>query len=83
MSDIYLTQVAGERDTLYNNFMEAVTEVQQKAGQQATLLQHRLRQLQPLLEQREAQLHELLSACRLDPTAAQLITGKLEVDTCS
>lgn len=67
-----------ERDDLYNNFVKAIHEVQQKSGFKNLLLEKKLKALVDTLEKKEAQLNEVLAASNLDPTALSAVTRKLE-----
>uniref|UniRef100_A0A0B7ARK5 Dynein regulatory complex subunit 4 n=1 Tax=Arion vulgaris TaxID=1028688 RepID=A0A0B7ARK5_9EUPU len=67
-----------ERDELYNKFIKAVHEVQQKSNFKNLLLEKKLTSLADILEKKEAQLNEVLSASNLDPTALAVVTRKLE-----
>ncbi|XP_077975287.1 dynein regulatory complex subunit 4-like [Styela clava] len=67
-----------ERDELYNKFVKAIHEVQQKSGFKNLLLEKKLSALADTLEKKEAQLNEVLSASNLDPTALTVVTRKLE-----
>jgi len=67
-----------ERDELYNNFVRAIHEVQQKSGFKNLLLEKKLKALVDTLEKKEAQLNEVLAASNLDPTALSAVTRKLE-----
>jgi len=71
-------QVQQERDDLYNKFVSAIHEVQQKAGFKNLLLEKKLLALADVLEKKEAQLNEVLSASNLDATALTVVTRKLE-----
>lgn len=68
----------GERDELYNKFVKAIHEVQQKSNFKNLLLEKKLSALADTLEKKEAQLNEVLSASNLDPTALTVVTRKLE-----
>lgn len=68
----------GERDELYNKFVKAIHEVQQKSNFKNLLLEKKLGALADTLEKKEAQLNEVLSASNLDPTALTVVTRKLE-----
>lgn len=67
-----------ERDELYNKFVKAIHEVQQKSNFKNLLLEKKLNALADTLEKKEAQLNEVLSATNLDPTALTVVTRKLE-----
>lgn len=71
-------QVQQERDDLYNKFVSAIHEVQQKTGFKNLLLEKKLLALADVLEKKEAQLNEVLSASNLDATALTVVTRKLE-----
>ena len=71
-------QVQQERDDLYNKFVSAIHEVQEKAGFKNLLLEKKLLALADVLEKKEAQLNEVLSASNLDATALTVVTRKLE-----
>lgn len=72
-------QVQAERDELYRKFTQAIGEVQQKTGFKNLLLERKLQALTGLVEKKEVQLNEVLSAANLDPSALSLVTRKLEV----
>lgn len=67
-----------ERDDLYNNYVKAIHEVQQKSGFKNLLLEKKLKALVDTLEKKEAQLNEVLAASNLDPQALSAVTRKLE-----
>ncbi|XP_041918460.1 dynein regulatory complex subunit 4 [Alosa pseudoharengus] len=71
-------KVQAERDELYQKFIKAIQEVQQKSGFKNLLLEKKLGGLIETLEKKEAQLNEVLSASNLDPTAVSVATRKLE-----
>lgn len=71
-------QTQKERDELYNKFVKAIHEVQQKGNFKNLLLEKKLTALADTLEKKEAQLNEVLSASNLDPTALTVVTRKLE-----
>lgn len=55
--------------------------MQQKTGLKNVLLEKKLEKLSDLLEQREAQISEVLAAAQLDPMAVINANQKLEVCT--
>ncbi|XP_031843174.1 growth arrest specific protein 8 [Nomia melanderi] len=67
-----------ERDELHSRFVSAILELQQKTGLKNVLLERKLEKLSDLLEQREAQISEVLAAAQLDPTAVLNANKKLE-----
>ncbi|CAF1219608.1 unnamed protein product [Adineta ricciae] len=67
-----------ERDDLYNKFVKAINEVQQKSSLKNLLLEKKLSTLADSLEKKEAQLNEVLSASNLDPASLSVVTRKLE-----
>ncbi|GAB1869400.1 Dynein regulatory complex subunit 4 [Camponotus japonicus] len=67
-----------ERDELHSRFVSAIFELQQKTGLKNVLLEKKLEKLSELLEQREAQISEVLAAAQLDPTAVVNANKKLE-----
>lgn len=67
-----------ERDELHSRFVSAIFELQQKTGLKNVLLEKKLEKLSELLEQREAQISEVLAAAPLDPTAVVNANKKLE-----
>ena len=71
-------QVQRERDELYDRFVKAIHEVQQKSGLKNILLEKKLSTLADALEKKEAQLNEVLASSNLDPSAVAMITRKLE-----
>ncbi|KYO22223.1 growth arrest-specific protein 8 [Alligator mississippiensis] len=72
------SKVQAERDELYRKFTQAIGEVQQKTGFKNLLLERKLQALTGLVEKKEVQLNEVLSAANLDPSALSLVTRKLE-----
>ncbi|XP_019391611.1 PREDICTED: growth arrest-specific protein 8 isoform X1 [Crocodylus porosus] len=72
------SKVQAERDELYRKFTQAIGEVQQKTGFKNLLLERKLQALAGLVEKKEVQLNEVLSAANLDPSALSLLTRKLE-----
>ncbi|XP_025116147.1 dynein regulatory complex subunit 4-like [Pomacea canaliculata] len=71
-------KIQEERDELYRKFVKAIQEVQQKSSFKNLLLEKKLTALADMLEKKEAQLNEVLSASNLDPTALTVVTRKLE-----
>ncbi|XP_071653903.1 dynein regulatory complex subunit 4 [Temnothorax longispinosus] len=67
-----------ERDELHSRFVSAIFELQQKTGLKNVLLEKKLEKLSDLLEQREAQISEVLAAAQLDPAAVVSVNKKLE-----
>lgn len=67
-----------ERDDLYNKFVKAIHDVQQKSNLKNLLLEKKLNALGDTLEKKEAQLNEVLTASNLDPSALSVVTRKLE-----
>ncbi|XP_062442124.1 dynein regulatory complex subunit 4 isoform X4 [Rhea pennata] len=72
------SKVQAERDELYQKFTKAINEVQQKTGFKNLLLERKLKGLFNILEKREVELNEVLSASNLDPSALSLVSRKLE-----
>ncbi|KAL7055391.1 hypothetical protein AAHC03_022606 [Spirometra sp. Aus1] len=70
--------VEKERDELYEKFVSAVQEVQQKCGLKNTLLERRLAFLGEKLEKKELQFNEVMSTGNVDPVAVAETTRKLE-----
>ena len=77
--EMHGVQTQEERDELYQKFVSAIHEVQQKSSFKNLLLEKKLSALTDTLEKKEAQLNEVLSASNLDPTALTVVTRKLEV----
>ncbi|XP_043270069.1 dynein regulatory complex subunit 4 isoform X2 [Venturia canescens] len=67
-----------ERDELHSRFVSSILELQQKTGLKNVLLEKKLEKLSDLLEQREAQIGEVLAAAQLDPMAIVNVNQKLE-----
>ncbi|XP_029155149.1 dynein regulatory complex subunit 4-like [Nylanderia fulva] len=67
-----------ERDELHSRFVSAIFELQQKTGLKNVLLEKKLEKLSELLEQREAQISEVLATAQLDPAAVVKVNKKLE-----
>ena len=74
-----MEQIQQERDELYNKFIKAVHEVQQKSNFKNLLLEKKLGAFADMLEKKEAQFNEVLAASNLDPAALSAVTRKLEV----
>ncbi|RTG86802.1 growth arrest-specific protein 8 [Schistosoma bovis] len=68
---------ATERNDLYEKFVLAIQEVQQKCGLKNILLEKRLTALTETIEKKEAQLSEVLSASNLDPISMATVSRKL------
>ena len=71
-------QCEAERDELHSRFVSSILELQQKTGLKNVLLEKKLEKLSDLLEQREAQIGEVLAAAQLDPMAIVNVNQKLE-----
>lgn len=71
-------KIQAERDELYNKFVKAVHEVQQKSNFKNLLLEKKLGAFADMLEKKEAQFNEVLAASNLDPAALSAVTRKLE-----
>ncbi|BFZ12738.1 hypothetical protein BsWGS_15777 [Bradybaena similaris] len=67
-----------EKDELYQKFMVAVHEVQQKCSLRNLLLEKKLSALIATLEKKDSQLNEVLTLSHLDPTKLNIVTRKLE-----
>ncbi|XP_074095750.1 growth arrest specific protein 8 [Cotesia typhae] len=67
-----------ERDELHSRFVSSILELQQKTGLKNVLLEKKLDKLSEVLEQREAQIGEVLAAAQLDPSTTGLISQKFE-----
>lgn len=72
-------QVKGERDDLHDKFVSAVLDLQQKAGMKNMILEKKLVSLEEMLEKRDVQLAEAMSAANLDKKTMRTINQKLEV----
>ncbi|KAH8858047.1 Dynein regulatory complex subunit 4 [Schistosoma japonicum] len=70
-------QIETERDDLYEKFVLAIQEVQQKCGLKNILLEKRLTALTETIEKKEAQLSEILSSSNLDPISLATVSRKL------
>lgn len=75
----FLIQIEAERNDLYEKFVLAIQEVQQKCGLKNILLEKRLTALTETIEKKEAQLSEVLSASNLDPISMATVSRKLGV----
>ncbi|XP_049785045.1 dynein regulatory complex subunit 4 [Schistocerca cancellata] len=67
-----------ERDEIHHRFVTAIMELQQKTGLKNVLLEKKLSAITGMLEQKEAELGEILSAANLDPTTVGAINKKFE-----
>jgi len=72
------TQVTSERDELYKRFQSTVYDVQQKSGFKNLLLERKLTALQEALEQKEAQLNEVLARANIEPSVLGQVKGRLD-----
>jgi len=70
--------VKGERDDLYKKFQSTVYDVQQKSGFKNLLLERKLEAMQEALEQKEAQLNEVLARANIDPSVLGQVKGRLD-----
>lgn len=75
----FILKTVKERDELYQKFVKAIHDVQQKSNLKNLLLEKKLSALGDTLEKKEAQLNEVLTASNLDPSALSVVTRKLEV----
>ncbi|XP_063240318.1 dynein regulatory complex subunit 4 isoform X2 [Bacillus rossius redtenbacheri] len=71
-------KLQAERDELQARSVQAAQELQQKAALRVALLEERLGALAQLLEQKEAQVAEVLAAAQLDPVATAALRHKLD-----
>ncbi|NXG65298.1 DRC4 protein, partial [Hemiprocne comata] len=71
-------KVQEERDELYQKFTKAIQEVQQKTGFKNLLLERKLKGLLSVMEKKEVELSEVLTASNLDPSALSLVSHKLK-----
>jgi len=68
-----------ERDDLYRRFQKAVREIARKAELgKNTVLEKKLEQLTAQFDEKQAQLTEVLTAAKLDPSIVASVTKKLE-----
>ncbi|KAK0159289.1 hypothetical protein PV328_010184 [Microctonus aethiopoides] len=67
-----------ERNELHSRFVSSILELQQRTGLKNVLLEKKMEKLTELLEQREAQIGEVLAAAQLDPKEIVNINEKLE-----
>lgn len=79
--EVRFEKCQSERNELHARFVSAILELQQKTGLKNVLLEKKLEKLSDLLEQREAQISEVLAAAQLDPMAVINANQKLEVCT--
>ncbi|KAJ3099130.1 Dynein regulatory complex subunit 4 [Phlyctochytrium planicorne] len=71
-------QVEKERSELYENFVDRIIGVQQKAGFKNLILEKKMESLKETLEKKDLQLNEILKATNLDPAALSNLTRRLE-----
>eukprot|EP00931_Biecheleriopsis_adriatica_P106683 TRINITY_DN81080_c0_g1_i1.p1 TRINITY_DN81080_c0_g1~~TRINITY_DN81080_c0_g1_i1.p1 ORF type:complete len:507 (+),score=186.48 TRINITY_DN81080_c0_g1_i1:98-1522(+) len=68
-----------ERDDLYKRFQKGVRDIQRKADLgQNVVLEKKLEMLSQQFDEKQAQLTEVLTAAKLDPTIVANVTKKLE-----
>jgi len=72
------TQVKKQKDELYDQFQSTVYDVQQKSGFKNLMLERKLEALQDGIEQKEAQVNEVLSMANLDPSVLGQVRGRLD-----
>lgn len=70
--------VRAERDELYARFQATVYDVQQKSGFKNLLLERKLTALSEALEQKEAQLNEVVARANIDPAVLGGVQGSLD-----
>merc|ERR1712139_759363 len=72
-------KIEKEREDLYRRFQKAVREIQRRAelGKNA-VLEKKLEVLQGQFDEKQAQLTQVLSAAKLDPSVVASVTKKLE-----
>lgn len=78
IQQLELKKAEEERDELRDKFSFVVMEVQQKFSLKSLLLEKKLKALIELLDQREAQFSEVLTAAGIDPSA--LVSVNVKVD---
>ncbi|OQS04975.1 hypothetical protein THRCLA_20744 [Thraustotheca clavata] len=71
-------QVKKEYETLQAQFQASIYEVQQKNGLKNLLLEKKLESMGDVLEQKDAQLNEVLAHAQLDPSVAGQVKRRLE-----
>ena len=71
-------QVQKERDELYEKFESSIYDVQQKSGFKNLLLERKLTALSEALEQKEAQLNEVVARANIDPAVLGGVQGSLD-----
>lgn len=64
---------------MHDKFVSAILELQQKSSLKNVLLEKRLDVLTKALEQRDAQVAEVMAATNIDPKAMHSVNKKLEV----
>ena len=70
--------VKRDKDAIYSEFQKSIYDVQQKTGFKNLLLEKKLESTDQQLEQKEAQLNEVLSHAQLDPAVMGQVRGKLD-----
>lgn len=70
--------VKEEKDDLYDQFQNSVYDVQQKTGFKNLLLEKKLESMDQILEQKEAQLNDILVYAQLDPAVLGQVRGRLD-----
>ncbi|KDO21499.1 hypothetical protein SPRG_12463 [Saprolegnia parasitica CBS 223.65] len=71
-------QVKKEYDALHAQFQASIYDVQQKNGLKNLLLEKKLESMGDVLEQKDAQLNEVLAHAQLDPSVAGQVKRRLE-----
>lgn len=71
-------KVKAERDELHARFQATVYDVQQKSGFKNLLLERKLTAMNEALEQKEAQLNEVVARANIDPAALGGVQGSLD-----
>jgi len=70
--------ITGERDDLYSRFQTTVYDVQQKSGFKNLLLEKKMGAMQEALEQKEAQLNEVLARANVEDSVLGQVRGRLD-----
>lgn len=70
--------VVKEKDDLYEQFSTSVYDVQQKTGFKNLLLEKKLQSMDLVMEQKEAQLNEVLVHAQLAPSVLGQVKGRLD-----
>lgn len=70
--------LTADKEKIYADFQASIYAVQQKSGFKNIVLEKKLSSMSDVLEQKDAQLNEVLAQAQLDPSVLGQVKGRLE-----